>query len=123
MKMRRWLIVTAVAAGVAACGGPEADYPRLLPMDQLMHPPAIPGHAADAIDAPDAVTADLEGRAAGLGHGPTAAANDAELQTRARALRERARALTAQSLDDQAPDAGAPACPAGTSACPDTPAN
>lgn len=123
MKMRRWLIVTAVAAGVTACGGPEADYPRLLPMDQLIHPPAIPSHAADAIDAPDAVTADLEGRAAGLGHGPTAAANDAELQARARALRERARKLSAQSLDAPSPGDGAPACPAGTPTCPDPSAN
>ena len=120
MKMRRWLIVTALVAGAAACGGNDADYPKLLPMDQLMRPPAIPGHAADAIDNPDAVTTNLEGRAAGLRHGPArpAGASDAELQARARALRERARALSTQSVDD-----GAATCTAGAPDCPETPAN
>lgn len=118
MKMRRWLIVAVWVAGAAACGGNDADYPQLLPMDQLLRPAAIPAHAADAIDTPDAVTAGLEGRAAGLGHGAPATAGDAALQARARALRERARALSTQSLDE-----GTAPCPADAPDCSDAPAN
>ncbi|MFT4013307.1 MAG: hypothetical protein QM682_07850 [Paracoccus sp. (in: a-proteobacteria)] len=86
------------------------DYPRLLPTDQLLAEPALPSHARDAAQSPDAADATLARRAAALGaRGGTGPVSDAGLMRRAEALRARAADLKTRSLDDcpaEQPDCG-----------------
>lgn len=91
-----------VLLALIACGDNRRDYPALLPTDQVLADPAIPNHAMDATR-DDALGASLDARGRALAQrgSPTPAANDAELQRRAAALRARAQVLSQQSLDPQ----------------------
>ncbi len=98
---------------VAACAAPRDDgYPRLLPLDQLIAPPDLPAHAADAAASPDSVARDLRGRAAAIGArtaAPSSPVVDAgALERRAAALRRRAQALQVQDAPASEPPACAP---------------
>lgn len=101
---------------LAACGGADdADYPRLLPLDQLTREPAVPAHAADAVADPESVRGELRARAAAATSqaadiAQTGAGADA-LAGRAAALRARADALRRQDPGD---DSALPSCPPGT---------
>lgn len=100
---------------VAACAASQDDaYPRLLPLDQLIAPPMLPAHAAEAAADPTSVAADLRARAATAemraAGTPTPVTDAAALQRRAADLRARAQALQAtdpgaSTLPDCAPDA------------------
>lgn len=87
---------------LSACADHGVDYPALMPTDQLLAEPSIPGHAEIAATSPDQVAADLAAAGAALAVSQaevTAAdvSNDAELTARAEALRKRAAALSAES--------------------------
>lgn len=99
-------------AMLAGCGDGGDDYPKLMPTDQVLAPPALPGHAADAARDPTSVSDALNARSQALAGraGVTPVANDADLQRRADALRARARALSQQSLSADCPE-GSPNCP------------
>ncbi len=95
------ILLTSLTLLVAACGDRSDDYPSLIPTDQLLAEPAIPGHAEIAATSPDQVAADLAAAGAGLAVSQaqvTAAevGQDAELAARAEALRKRAAALSAE---------------------------
>lgn len=100
---------------LAGCDDRLGDYPQLLPTDQILADPAIPGHASATAQDPAAVTQDLQGRAAALSkstpapvatglraRGPAAPVMEdgSALAQRAEALRKRAAGLAATSLDD-----------------------
>ncbi|MBB1490018.1 MULTISPECIES: hypothetical protein [unclassified Paracoccus (in: a-proteobacteria)] len=93
------LFALAALLALAACGGSDESYPRLLPLSDLTAPPAIPAHAADAAAHPEAVGEALRARRAraaaraGGAQGPVTDA--AGLQARAAALRDRAGQLAA----------------------------
>lgn len=97
---------------VAACATPQNDgYPRLLPLDQLIAPPDLPAHAADAVADPSSVESELRARAAAAqAHAAAAPAVEdaAALQHRAAALRGRAEKLR----DQETTSADAPDCAA-----------
>ncbi|RCW83440.1 hypothetical protein [Paracoccus lutimaris] len=96
---------------LTACGDRTHDYPALLPTAQILADPAIPAHAGDAAR-DDSLGASLDARGkalAGRAGGPPMASN-ADLQSRADALRARAAILSQQSLDD-------PDCPADQPDC------
>ncbi|MDS9468386.1 hypothetical protein RGQ15_12490 [Paracoccus sp. MBLB3053] len=117
---------------LAGCDDRMGDYPALLPTEQMLAEPTLPGHAADASTDPAAVSGELRGRAAALststpetvetgltgpaGNRKSAIAGgqgtgpDAELSSRAAALRARAAELSKTSLDG---------CPDGAASCPD----
>ena len=106
-----------LALGLAACGPTDDTYPRLLPLSELNHPPAIPAHAADAAADPQAVGAALQARreeAAARADDARGAVTDADaLAGRAGALRRRADALAATELPrDPAPAAARESAPA-----------
>lgn len=80
------------------CGDRSGDYPTLLPTDQVLAEPSIPGHAQIAANSPDQVVADLETAGAALAvSSAEVTANtsvaDAALNSRAETLRQRAAAL------------------------------
>lgn len=93
-----------------------ADYPKLLPMDQLTAEPNLPADAAIAARSPDAVDAELAGKRGELqaraqaakAHGP----DTGDLAARAEALRKRAQELSQTSMDQGT-------CPEGQT-CPET---
>ncbi|MFD1796031.1 hypothetical protein FQV27_02305 [Paracoccus aurantiacus] len=94
---------------LAACGDDGIDYPALLPTDQVLAEPSIPGHAQIAAGSPDQVRSDLE--AAGQALNVSAAevtqqdvADEAALEDRAAALRRRAQALAAEPADCATPE-------------------
>lgn len=87
---------------LSACADRGIDYPALMPTDQLLAEPAIPGHADIAATSPDQVAADLAAAGAGLAVSQaevTAAdvGNDAALTARAEALRKRAAEMSADT--------------------------
>lgn len=87
---------------LAACADHGIDYPALMPTDQLLAEPAIPGHAEIAATSPDQVAADLAaaGVALAVSQAEVTAAdvtNDAELTARAEALRKRAAEMSAET--------------------------
>lgn len=86
---------------LAACADHSIDYPALIPTDQLLAEPSIPGHAEIAATSPDQVAADLAaaGAALAVSQAQVTAANpgdDAALNARAEALRKRAAAMSAE---------------------------
>lgn len=91
--------LSAALLALAACGGSDMAYPRLLPLSDLTAPPAIPAHAADAAADPEAVGEALRAHRAeaaaraGAAQGPVTDA--ARLQARAAALRDRAGQIAA----------------------------
>ena len=87
---------------LGACGDPSGDYPALIPTDQLLAEPSIPGHAAIAASNPDQVVSDLqsEGAALAVSQAEVTAADitdDAGLSARAAALRKKAADLSAEA--------------------------
>ena len=99
MTKRPLSLALLVLTGLAACGDTSTDYPALMPTDQLLADPAIPGHAEIAASNPDQVAADLA--AAGAGLNVSSAQVTAEqvldepaLADRAAALRRRAAEMT-----------------------------
>lgn len=56
----------ALTGTLAACGGPDGDYPALVPMEELLATPGIPEHAATAMADPAPTQGDLDGQAAAL---------------------------------------------------------
>ena len=93
MPLRFALILLSL---LAACADKGGDYPRLVPLEDVLHAP-LPTHAAGTT--PDAVAAVLRGQAAGLDARAEATrsvtAADPALDARAKALRARADALRA----------------------------
>lgn len=83
----------AALLALAACGGSDEAYPRLLPLSDLTAPPDIPAHAADAAADPDAVGEALRARRAETAARATRAQGQvtdaAALQGRAAALQDR----------------------------------
>lgn len=109
------IIGIAALAALAGCGDGR-DYPALMPTEQVLAPPALPGHAQDAAQDPGTATDALAARGAALsGRGTGGSVADAAaLDRRAEALRARAKALSQRRLDDAcAPDQPdcAPAAP------------
>lgn len=109
------IIGIAALAALAACGDGR-DYPALMPTEQVLAPPALPGHAADAAGDPGAAGDALAARGAVLAGrgGGGKVADAAALAARADALRARAKALSQRSLDacpEDQPDCAAPAAP------------
>jgi len=105
---RNGLALAALLA-LAGCDDRMGDYPALLPTDQLLAEPRLPGHAAEVATSPDSVAQGLEGRAAGLASHPSGpVGTGADLTARADALRSRAATLSNMSLD---------ACPEGAASC------
>lgn len=92
---------------LAACGDDSRDYPALIPTDQLLAEPAIPGHAGIAAGSPDQVASDLA--AAGSALNVSSAQVTAEvpvepaLSDRAAALRRRADTLSNADLSCENP--------------------
>ncbi|WBU57812.1 hypothetical protein [Paracoccus sediminicola] len=83
---------------LSGCADSSVDYPALLPTDQLLAPPSIPGHAEIAATSPDQVVSDLEsaGAALAVSSAEVTAADPVDapaLDSRAEALRRRAEAL------------------------------
>ncbi|WP_074969132.1 hypothetical protein [Paracoccus aminovorans] len=99
MDLARMIGIAALAA-LAGCDDGR-DYPALMPTDQLLAQPALPGHAADAARDPTAATEALDARSRALsGRGGGAGVADAAaLDRRAQALRARAKALSQRRLD------------------------
>ncbi|TKW66136.1 MAG: hypothetical protein DI616_11650 [Paracoccus denitrificans] len=100
----------ALALLLAACADHGIDYPALMPTDQLLAEPAIPGHADIAATSPDQVASDLAaaGAALAVSQAEVTAAevgNDAELAARAEALRRRAEAMSAETTPCADPEA------------------
>lgn len=105
---------------LAGCGDYTADYPSLMPTDQLLAAPALPAHAAEAATSPDAVEGGLAAKQGAL-HGRADRAlaqggGSGNLAARAAALRARAKTLAATPVQDEAPD---PALTPASSDCPD----
>ncbi len=100
------LMLLALAAG---CSDRMADYPTLLPTQQILAEPALPAHAAQAGGDPGAALTD---RAAGLTQRRVGPVTDDALAARADALRQRAAALRRT----------APDCPDGQDCAPADPA-
>lgn len=102
-------LAVLAAGALAGCSNRIGDYPALLPTDQVLAEPQLPGHARDAARDPQQTRDALSARAAGLsasaGAGP---GSDSALTARAEALRARAAALRKTSLD----------CPEGQADCP-----
>lgn len=95
-------LTVLAALMLAACGDSSGDYPALMPTEQLLAEPAIPGHATIAASNPDQVVSDLqsEGAALAVSQAEVTAADvtdDAALTARAEALRKKASALSAKS--------------------------
>ncbi|MDT1061232.1 hypothetical protein RM190_05125 [Paracoccus sp. CPCC 101403] len=109
MTAKRNCLALAALLALAGCDDRIGDYPSLLPTDQLLAEPALPSHAADVAQSPQATSDALTGRAKGLANRtPAPAVGAAELSARADALRERAAQLSKTSLD---------ACPDGAATC------
>lgn len=110
-----WIGQAMLAASVlAACSDRTSDYPQLLPTDQVLAEPHIPGHAAGAAKDPRETEQALNARAARLAaSGPVGPAADDTLAARAKALQSRAATLRKTSLD--CPDGGQD-CPAPAAA-------
>lgn len=104
----------AIVLALAACGDYAADYPSLLPTDQLTQPPALPAHAADAAYSPDATNAQLGRSGDSVRNRAAGTAGTGDLAERARALRERAGLLARTPVGQDA----APPCPEGQADCP-----
>ncbi|MDO5370966.1 hypothetical protein [Paracoccus sp. (in: a-proteobacteria)] len=110
--------LSAALLVLAACGGSDQAYPRLLPLSDLTAPPAVPVHAADAAADPEAVGEALRARRAeaaaraGATQGPVTDA--AGLQARAAALRDRAGQIAAAEPSGGASLTIAPAVAAPT---------
>jgi len=81
---------------LGACAEGGGDYPRLLPLEEVL-PPPLPAHAMPAATNPDAVQGALEAQASALDAraeaARAAAGTDPALLARAEALRARAAAL------------------------------
>ncbi|WP_062560681.1 hypothetical protein [Paracoccus aminovorans] len=99
------IIGIAALAALAGCEDGR-DYPALMPTEQVLAQPALPGHAADALRDPDAATGALAARGAALAGrgGGGSVADAATLDRRAAALRTRSKALSQRSLDDACPE-------------------
>lgn len=87
---------------LGACGDSSGDYPALIPTDQLLAEPTIPGHATIAASNPDQVVSDLqsEGTALAVSQAEVTAAgitDDADLTARAAALRKKAADLSSEA--------------------------
>lgn len=98
-----WLKTCAAGAvlALAACGGERSDYPSLLPTDQVLAEPALPGHAADAATDPGVASGALDMRGRSLSARAGGRGTDsADLAARAEALRQRAEALTRRDPGD-----------------------
>lgn len=104
MRLAGIIGITALAA-LAGCDDGR-DYPALMPTEQVLAPPALPGHAEDVARDPAAATDALAARGAALsGRGSGGSVADAAaLDRRAEALRARAKALSQRSLDDACPE-------------------
>lgn len=93
------MVLALTLAALAGCDDRIGDYPALLPTDQILAEPAVPGHAADSASDPAAMTAGLQGRRSTLtSQAPGPVASDAALSGRADALRARAGALSKATL-------------------------
>ena len=57
--------LTIFALMLSACAGTQ-DYPRLLPTDQILAPPALPAHARDAAADPAPLVSAASARADAL---------------------------------------------------------
>lgn len=92
---------------LAGCGDDSRDYPALIPTDQLLAEPAIPGHAGIATGSPDQVASDLAAAGAALNVSSaqvTAEAPvDPALADRAATLRRRADTLSNTDLSCEDP--------------------
>ncbi len=99
MDLARMIGIAALAA-LSGCGDGR-DYPALMPTDQVLAQPTLPGHAADVASDPAVVTGALEARGAALAGqgGGGSVADRAALNRRAEALRARAKALSQRALD------------------------
>lgn len=93
------------AITLTACGDYAADYPQLAPTDQLLAPPKIPAHAADAASSPDAVDRALHSDHASVVARADRAlrqgAGSGDLAERATALRARAASLSKTQIDGE----------------------
>lgn len=110
-------LACAAALALAGCGDQAAEYPALMPTDQLLASPTLPAHALDAADSVDATAGGLTAQRDAL-HGRADRAiaqggRTGDLAARADALRERARVLAATPVN------GDPAenCDAGDADC------
>ena len=108
MAIRALPALILVPLVLQACGDHDGNYPDLLPTDQLLAEPSIPGHAQIAASSPDQVRSDLESAGAALAVSSAEvtaqdSAVDPALQDRAEALRRRARALSDANLDCEDP--------------------
>ncbi|SDD74788.1 hypothetical protein SAMN05421538_102337 [Paracoccus isoporae] len=91
-------VLLGAALILAGCGDRSGDYPALLPSEQILAEPAIPGHAEIAASSPDQVVSDLQnaGAALAVSSAEVTAAQSADAQAltaRAEALRRRAAEL------------------------------
>lgn len=103
---------------LAACSAGTDDYPRLLPTQQILAEPALPDHAAPAIEADRPVRDTVEAQGAatrGAGEAIPDPVDAASLNARAADLRRRAEALRNQDAET-----GSETCPSGatSSDCP-----
>lgn len=111
-------LVGVALLALAGCGDQTAEYPALMPTDQLLAPPTLPAHARDAASSADTTAAGLGAQRDAL-HGRADRAiaqggQTGDLAARAQALRERAKALAATSVNGD-PAAG---CDSGGTNCP-----
>lgn len=99
---------------LAGCGDYSADYPDLMPTDQLLAEPALPAHAAGSEKSPLALETGLIARAKGAGHHAPSHMDTGDLAARAQALQSRAKALSQTPMgDDEVTD-----CPPDATDCP-----
>lgn len=98
LRAQGWALAAIIAAPLAACGDYGADYPDLVPAEQLLVPPALPGHAQDAAASPDAAQGALQASHRGLSAAAVAGGpQTGDLAARAGDLRARAEALRRRS--------------------------
>ncbi|TRW96252.1 hypothetical protein FNJ84_13265 [Paracoccus sp. M683] len=98
--MFRALMITTVCLAAAGCSDDAADYPRLLPTQQILAEPSLPDHAGPITDNADPLRQAVQARgAATQARAGTIAdpADGRDLAARAADLRRRADALRSES--------------------------
>lgn len=106
---------------LAGCGDYSADYPDLMPTDQLLTEPTLPAHAASSAQSPLAMETALTTRADSAGHRAAPRLDTSDLAARAKALQARAKTLSQTPMEGEDTDCtlGADDCTAPHATAPD----
>lgn len=107
------IAVALALLALAGCGDYSADYPDLMPTDQLLAEPALLAHAAGSAQSPLALETALATRAESAGHRAAPRIDTGDLAVRAKALQARAKTLSQTPMGDA--DTG---CTLGPDDCP-----